>query len=515
MTEKIQLSPYFGGEKDKFTFYKLPKLLFTHSYLQGLSTEGKVLYALMHDRLSLSFRNKWQDKEGRVYIIFSNEEASEILGKCPSTVTKVMAELDEVSGFGLIERKKQGLGKPDLIFVKNLADLPKETVKKRVKTKVVENPELPPQEAVVRPENESSVHQTQASPVLPAQVTAVLPTQVTAVLPAEGTSVASTEILDRANPPQNQDIPSFPQRNVVAKPEEIPLVVAETEMGPMVLDPSTGEVLSGIQGETVEYYPQMVENSEKILEPVAVNSMPQSSTIQNHSTLENTSTDLGEVPCINTKSSYTEMSETNFLRPTHQDDFSQQIEKNQGDIGWWEGWEKMAKLDRADLVQYEMERVYRENPEQMDVFFLQLRKEKELLKLCIEILLDVHDDLFYALNVPEDSEVGFDYKMKKLYASALTELIYSQDLSTLRGAMVSYSHVLERFLPHIIFNDFSYSCRLDSIADCTIQAYLQSNEGAEIKYPLSYMKSCIWSTFQEGCVRVEGKLRHDFAKYSG
>lgn len=120
---KFNLPYFFGKETESFQFFKLPKIFFKDSRLKGLSSDSKLLYSFFLDRVALSVGSGWSDKEGRIYIIFTNEEACDLLGKSKKTITKIMGELDDETGLGLIERKRQGLGKPDLIYVKNLTAL--------------------------------------------------------------------------------------------------------------------------------------------------------------------------------------------------------------------------------------------------------------------------------------------------------------------------------------------------------------------------------------------------------
>lgn len=120
---KLELPYFYGKEMDNLLFFKLPKILFTDERFQKLSTDCKVLYSFMLDRVKLSIQSNWRDEEGRVYIIYTNEEACKWLNKTKKTISNFMSELDSEKGMGLIERKKQGLGKPDLIYVKNLISL--------------------------------------------------------------------------------------------------------------------------------------------------------------------------------------------------------------------------------------------------------------------------------------------------------------------------------------------------------------------------------------------------------
>ena len=111
---------FYGREGDAFTFYRVPKLLFTDERFKGLSCEAKLAYGLMLDRMGLSLRNQWLDEDGKVYIIFHAEELAELLGCSRAKIFALMGELDSAGGVGLIERKRFGLGKPSRIYVKNI-----------------------------------------------------------------------------------------------------------------------------------------------------------------------------------------------------------------------------------------------------------------------------------------------------------------------------------------------------------------------------------------------------------
>ena len=111
---------YFYEEKSQqFAFYRIPKVLFTDNRFQKISTEGKVLYGLLLDRVSLSRENGWIDEEGRVYIIFTLNAIRQAMNCAEKSAIKYLTELED---FGLIERIRQGLGKPAIIYVKNFID---------------------------------------------------------------------------------------------------------------------------------------------------------------------------------------------------------------------------------------------------------------------------------------------------------------------------------------------------------------------------------------------------------
>lgn len=116
----MTLDYFYGAQADQFAFYRIPKALFTDERFKSISAEAKILYGILLDRMSLSRKNGWLDEQGRVFIIFTLEEVMEAIGCADQKATKLLNELD--SKAGLIERKRQGLGKPNLIFVKNFVD---------------------------------------------------------------------------------------------------------------------------------------------------------------------------------------------------------------------------------------------------------------------------------------------------------------------------------------------------------------------------------------------------------
>ncbi len=115
----IQFDYFTAAETEQYTFYRIPKALFTERHFQELSCEAKVLYGMMLDRLGLSIRNQWFDSRGRAYIIFTVEDVMGIMGCQSQKAVRLMKELDTADGIGLIEKKRIGLGRPNRIYVKN------------------------------------------------------------------------------------------------------------------------------------------------------------------------------------------------------------------------------------------------------------------------------------------------------------------------------------------------------------------------------------------------------------
>ncbi len=137
MGEPLKFDYYYGVEAEQFSFYRVPRLLIKDERFRGLSSDAKLLYGLMLDRMALSMKNGWLDDENRAYIIYAVENIMEDLGCSKPTCIKIIRELDADNGIGLIEKKRRGLGKPDIIYVKNFASVPeKESGKKPADTDV-------------------------------------------------------------------------------------------------------------------------------------------------------------------------------------------------------------------------------------------------------------------------------------------------------------------------------------------------------------------------------------------
>ena len=125
----MTLDYFYGQAGELFSFFRIPKALFQEQQFQDLSTDAKTLYGILLDRMSLSVKNEWFDKKGRVFIIFTIEDVKRTLRCADNKATRLLRELEE---FGLIERKRRGQGKPCLVYVKNFsAESSKGNVKNR------------------------------------------------------------------------------------------------------------------------------------------------------------------------------------------------------------------------------------------------------------------------------------------------------------------------------------------------------------------------------------------------
>ena len=129
MAESMIYDYYYGDESSQFSFYRIPRQLVTGQQFKKISTDAKLLYGLLLDRMGLSARNGWYDDDGRVYIFYTLDEIQEDLNCGHEKAVKLLSELDTDKGCGLIERVKQGQGRPTKIYVKRFTTrrIPAET----------------------------------------------------------------------------------------------------------------------------------------------------------------------------------------------------------------------------------------------------------------------------------------------------------------------------------------------------------------------------------------------------
>ena len=113
------ISEYFyGDEAEQFIYFRIPRQLITDPHFKHLSTDAKLLYGMLLDRMSLSVKNGWYDEDGRVYIYYTVEEICGDMNCGRDKAMKMLADLDTRKGVGLISRIKQGQGKPTKLYVK-------------------------------------------------------------------------------------------------------------------------------------------------------------------------------------------------------------------------------------------------------------------------------------------------------------------------------------------------------------------------------------------------------------
>lgn len=161
---------YYGDEAEQYIFYRFPKALFTNEIYANVSDGAKILYGLMLDRMGLSIKNQWLDNKGRVYIYYTLEDIQDFMHWGHNKGVRIMTELES---YGLIERVKQGQGKPAIIYVKrfqlgsgrNGHDPPKDSheiegsqgfPKEEVQTSLKRKPRLPEQGSAGFPKGEGN-----------------------------------------------------------------------------------------------------------------------------------------------------------------------------------------------------------------------------------------------------------------------------------------------------------------------------------------------------------------------
>ena len=127
--ETTDYSFYYDEEVTQHQFLAIPKMLMTSKRFKNLSSDAKLLFALFLDRAKVSMKNNWFDKEGRLFIIYRIESVIDENGNVGSSITEDLGvskntatrAIKELSNANLIFVKRQGLGKPNLIYVKNFA----------------------------------------------------------------------------------------------------------------------------------------------------------------------------------------------------------------------------------------------------------------------------------------------------------------------------------------------------------------------------------------------------------
>ena len=159
MGEKYTFDYFYGTEAEMFAFYRVPKLLVTSDYFRELSSDAKLLYGLMLDRMSLSIKNEWKDEQKRAFIYYSVEEIMESLNCGRNKAVKCLQELDSENGIGLIEKRRQGMGKSSIIYVKNFV-MATEAGAKKFEKQTSRSPKSKLQEVCKKDSNYNNINNT-------------------------------------------------------------------------------------------------------------------------------------------------------------------------------------------------------------------------------------------------------------------------------------------------------------------------------------------------------------------
>lgn len=113
----MQFEYFYDRQEMQYAFYRIPKMLFQDKCFLALSTDAKLLYGILIDRMELSSANGWKDSKGRIYVYCPIEEIRKIFQCGNDKAIKLLKELDAVQGIGLIEVARRGKGKPNQIYL--------------------------------------------------------------------------------------------------------------------------------------------------------------------------------------------------------------------------------------------------------------------------------------------------------------------------------------------------------------------------------------------------------------
>lgn len=109
MAERYKL-----GDIDNERFYQVPKSLFINPKYKSMSNTSKIMYAILKDRMELSRKNGWHDENDDIFLLFDQQDMADLLATSRVTINRNMKELKDA---GLIEPIRQGLGKPNKIYI--------------------------------------------------------------------------------------------------------------------------------------------------------------------------------------------------------------------------------------------------------------------------------------------------------------------------------------------------------------------------------------------------------------
>ena len=149
---------FYKEQADQFTFYRVPKVLIIDDTFSELSTDAKLLYGLLLDRVSLSANSGWFDEEGRVYVIYAIKSIMRDLHCGNKKAGNLLAELEQ---FGLIERKQRGQGKPWTIYVKNFSGVVSNGHLKTCQNDISRSVETTSQDMSKRHANNTNINNTE------------------------------------------------------------------------------------------------------------------------------------------------------------------------------------------------------------------------------------------------------------------------------------------------------------------------------------------------------------------
>lgn len=139
MPEELNFQYYYGNEAEQFSFIRIPKAFFTNKAFSNLTYGSKILYGILLDRMSLSIKNQWLDKDNKVFIYFTIDSIQEELNCSRPTAVSLLQELEQI---GLVEKKRQP-NKPTILYIKNFILVNERIEEKNAQNKGSKEIELP------------------------------------------------------------------------------------------------------------------------------------------------------------------------------------------------------------------------------------------------------------------------------------------------------------------------------------------------------------------------------------
>ncbi len=448
----LDLKYFYGDEVLNTTFFMTPKLLFRNKELSDLSSDAKILYMFLLDRLKLSAKNGLKDNDGRLFVFYTIEEACYELHKTNKTTGKAFSQLELI---GLIEKTKRGQGKADKIYVKSVASVPADYPTFREYKKANGEP----------------------------------------------LSHGTYEYLNDKTTQYSQKL------------EIIPIPTGETNPQSHLYEAKIPENCSQLAQNNVENFADFcamnVDNSQS-----KKNVHFQNGTYSNPRSVEIPVPEMEKVHGNNNKLTNTEKNNTDVLKPTLPPNptptFPQFHNSPEFLEQWGEGWREMTADRKSFVIAREMESAFQEGKEELQYLMFNYRTDSETMSLVLDYLMNMEELDSINQDNEELSKEHFRYKATKLYKQALLDMLTEEKYTKTKHGYINYGKVIEKVLEHLIYDKYSYSVKLDNIVFCTVWEYMDAAAETKINHKLNYMKTCIWSTFLTGNIHDEQQY-HKFA----
>lgn len=428
MSNNLNLDYFYGSESEQYSFYRIPRVLFKDKKFKEMSVDAKVLYGLILDRMGVSQKNNWIDKQNRVYIYFTNEDASEYLGYSHSKISKLFYELDTERGFGLIERVKQGQGRPTLIYVKSFISLDRNYNENK---ETLENAKKHSKPKVKTSQNKKS----------------------------EKTF--------------SDDI----EKNFFDEEKNISTETADFKENTLDLSQNTYNSVDNSVDNLVNNLQTMDNDNPDISKTEVLTSQNKKSRHSNLRSLDFSKTDANYNNSSNTKENYTD---TNNIYPSKSSLNSKKspIKKSSLD-NLIDGW------DNDDVDSFVFHKIH-----ETDTLPFEFLESKRILKSALEYLIDFEKEKTRL----DETELS----ILELFIKSLSQMLTTTEMMSLNGSNVSYYQVYEKLCENINFSYRLHSHTIFELYANSVKSFGNSCERKEIKYPLAYMKSCIWTIMVNG-----------------